>query len=181
MIVQRVAKASDSSREASTLNKDLLTENIGEGSQGITNDQYKLVGVSRTKLTDQERLLVRQSLFSKEVDDKVSKSSGSNSSREANGSRRAEEEITLVFDQNKGSLYSIYNRERRKDPGLQGKIVLEITISPEGKVVSVTIVSSELNNPKLERSLLSRIKLFKFSTGKTKPMTVRYPIEFLPA
>jgi len=181
MIEQRVAKASDLSREVSTLNKDLLTANIGEGSQGISSDQYQLVSVSSTKLTERERMLVRQSLLSKEVEDKVSKSTDSNSSRGTNGSRRAEEEITLVFDQNKGSLYSIYNRERRKDPGLQGKIVLEITISPEGKVVSVIIISSELNNPKLERSLLSRIKLFKFSSGKTKPMTVRYPIEFLPA
>ncbi|VAW87997.1 hypothetical protein MNBD_GAMMA17-1199, partial [hydrothermal vent metagenome] len=78
-------------------------------------------------------------------------------------------------------LFSIYNRERRTDPGLKGTIVLEIVIAPSGEVVEVRIVSSELNNSKLERRILSRIKQFNFGEKDVGTVTVSYPIEFIPS
>ena len=78
-------------------------------------------------------------------------------------------------------MYSIYNRARRTNPSLKGKIVLEITILPSGKVSNVKIVSSELNDKKLESRLVSRIKLFNFGARDVKAVTVTYPIEFLPS
>jgi periplasmic protein TonB len=97
------------------------------------------------------------------------------------GAPAAGEDVTIVFDKNKGSLYSLYERERRTTPGLQGKIVLQLIISPEGDVTDIKIISSELNNPALEAKLISRIKLFKFKAGGDKPITITYPIEFLPS
>jgi periplasmic protein TonB len=97
------------------------------------------------------------------------------------GAGSAGEDVTIVFDKNKGGLYSLYERERRTTPGLQGKIVLQLIISPEGNVIDVKIISSELNNPALEAKLISRIKLFKFKGGGEKPITITYPIEFLPS
>lgn len=97
------------------------------------------------------------------------------------GAGSAGEDVTIVFDKNKGGLYSLYERERRITPGLQGKIVLQLIISPEGNVIDVKIISSELNNPALEAKLISRIKLFKFRAGGEKPITITYPIEFLPS
>ena len=47
---------------------------------------------------------------------------------------RSEEEIALVFDRNKGAIYSIYTRALRDKPDLQGKLVLELTISPQGEI-----------------------------------------------
>jgi len=85
------------------------------------------------------------------------------------------------MDKNKSKLHSLYRHARRSDPGIQGKIVLEITISPAGKVLSVVMVSSELNNPKLESRIISRIKQFKFGEANVKKVTVTYPIEFLPS
>ncbi len=99
----------------------------------------------------------------------------------AQGGGSAEENVTIVFDKNKGSLYSLYERERRNTQGLQGKIVLQITISPAGDVVDVKIISSELNSPELESRILSRVKNFKFNINTTKDITVTYPIEFLPS
>lgn len=99
----------------------------------------------------------------------------------AQGGGSAEENVTIVFDKNKGSLYSLYERERRNTQGLQGKIVLQLTISPAGDVVDVKIISSELNSPELESRILSRVKNFKFNINTTKDITVTYPIEFLPS
>lgn len=93
----------------------------------------------------------------------------------------AEENVTIVFDKNKGSLYSLYERERRNTQGLQGKIVLQLTISPAGDVIDVKILSSELNSPELESRILGRVKTFKFNINSTKDTVITYPIEFLPS
>jgi len=93
----------------------------------------------------------------------------------------AGEDVSLVFDKNKSSLYSLYERERRSTPDLQGKIVFQLTISPSGDVIDVKIISSDLHNPELEARLLSRIKAFKFKAGGDKPTTITYPVEFLPS
>ncbi len=102
----------------------------------------------------------------------------SGSSRKAS---RSIEELQLVFDKNKGAIYAIYNRALRKDPSLQGKVVLKLTIAPSGHVSKCSIVSSELNNPRLERKLVARVKLFRFGARNVDTMVTTYPIEFLPS
>ncbi len=52
------------------------------------------------------------------------------------GKTRDLEKIQITFDRNKSSLFTMYNRELRKDASLQGKVVLNITIAPSGKVTS---------------------------------------------
>jgi TonB family protein len=94
---------------------------------------------------------------------------------------RTREEIQTVFDQNKGAVYALYNRALRKDPTLRGKVVLELTITPDGRVTKCRIVSSELNDKRLERKLISRIKLFKFLSKDVDTAVVSYPIDFLPS
>lgn len=94
---------------------------------------------------------------------------------------RSLEEIKLVFDRNKGAIYTIYNRALRQDPSLQGKVVVKLTISSAGQVLDCRVVSSELRNPELERKLLARIKQFDFGAKAVDTMVVTYPIDFLPS
>jgi TonB family protein len=94
---------------------------------------------------------------------------------------RSQDEIERVFQQNKGAIFSLYNRALRKDPTLQGKVVLELTIAPNGSVEQCRIVSSELNSPELEKKLVSRVKLFKFKASNVSKVTITYPIDFLPS
>lgn len=119
-----------------------------------------------------------------DVRSSIGSGGGAKGKRSGGGSGRASrpyEEIELVFQKNKGRIFSIYNRALRKDPSLQGKIVLELTISPSGKVTKVRIVSSELNNPELENKLKARVKGFRFkSRPNVGTLVVKYPIDFLP-
>jgi TonB family protein len=94
---------------------------------------------------------------------------------------RSIEDIKLVFDRNKGSIYAIYNRALREDPTLQGKLVIKLTITPSGQVSDCQLVSSELRAPELERKLLVRIKQFDFGAKAVDTMVVTYPIDFLPS
>jgi TonB family protein len=94
---------------------------------------------------------------------------------------RSIEEIKLVFERNKGAIYAIYNRALREEPGLQGKVVLELKIAPAGHVVECRIVSSELKAPDLESKLLARIRQFDFGAKEVDLMVVTWPVDFLPS
>jgi outer membrane biosynthesis protein TonB len=94
---------------------------------------------------------------------------------------RTREEIEMVFDQNKSAIYAIYNRALRDTPDLQGKIVLQLTIAPWGEVTDCRVISSELNDPELQRKLIARIKLFKFAEKDVEALTATKTIDFFPA
>ena len=87
----------------------------------------------------------------------------------------------MIFDRNKGSIYSVYNRALRKNPALQGKVVLRLTIAPSGKVTRCDVVSSELGDPALTGKITARVKRFNFGAKDVNEVTITYPIDFLPA
>ena len=90
-------------------------------------------------------------------------------------------EINRVFESRKSEIFAIYNRALRKNPNLVGKVVVEITIAPNGSVTQARIVSSELGDKDLERKLLLKLKRFKFANTDVAEATVTYPIDFLPS
>jgi periplasmic protein TonB len=94
---------------------------------------------------------------------------------------RSIEEIQVVFDRNKGSIYSVYNRALRSNPTLQGKVLLKLTIAPNGKVTQCSVLSSELNDADLAARITSRVKMFNFGAKDVTEVTITYPIDFLPA
>jgi protein TonB len=94
---------------------------------------------------------------------------------------RAREEVEIVFDRNKGALYALYGRALRDQPELQGKLVLEFTIAPSGEITMCRVVSSELNDPELEKKIVARVRLIKFKAADVEPLTVSKPIDFFPA
>jgi outer membrane biosynthesis protein TonB len=100
---------------------------------------------------------------------------------ESNKGSRSREEIEMVFDRNKGAIYALYNRALRRDPSLEGKLVLRLTIAPDGAVTFCEVVSSELENADLERKLVQRILLFRFEAKDVEAVTTTKPIDFFPA
>lgn len=94
---------------------------------------------------------------------------------------RSREEIERVFDLNKGRIYTIYNRALRSNPALEGKVLLKLTITPDGRVTSCEVVSSELNDPELEQKLIQLVSTFQFETKNVETITTTKPIDFFPA
>ncbi len=98
------------------------------------------------------------------------------------GAGRTDEEIQIVFDRYKATLYRIYNRELRKNPTLRGKILLRLTIETNGAVSMCKVESTDLASPELVAKILERIKRFNFGLKEGVPaLTILYPIDFLPA
>jgi hypothetical protein len=95
---------------------------------------------------------------------------------------RTDEEIQIIFDRYKASLYRLYNRELRRDPTLRGQIVVRLTIEPDGSVSLCQLESSDMDAPDLARQVVERIRGFDFGAKEdVVAMTIIYPIDFLPA
>jgi len=98
------------------------------------------------------------------------------------GPSRSDEEIQIVFDRHKAALYRLYNRELRRNPTLQGQMVLRLTIEPDGSVSLCELKSSDMNAPSLAGQVVGRVKTFDFGAKDgIPPITIVYPIDFLPA
>jgi hypothetical protein len=94
---------------------------------------------------------------------------------------RTDEEIQIVFDRYKAALYRLYNRELRTNPALRGQMVLKLTIEPNGSVSFLELQSTDMNAPNLAAQVLERVRTFDFGAKDVAPITIVYPIDFLPA
>jgi len=159
-------------KQARVAERALITSNATAASGGINT-------ASLSRDTGGSGLAGRATT---QVDSPVGPAGGGNVHRGGGGkASRSIEEIKLVFDRNKGAIYTLYNRALRQDPRLQGKLVVKLTISPSGDVVGISLVSSELKAPDLERKLIARIRQFNFGAKDVDTMVVTYPIDFLPS
>ena len=165
---KRLSKNGSSARKTQ---RALITSKVGSGSQGIST-------AAMSRDTGSTRLAARTATTVKSTIAKPSTKRKHNNSKTAS---RSMEEIQIVFDRNKSAIYSLYNRALRKDPTLQGKLVLRLTIAPSGKITKIELVSSELGDAALERKLVQRIKMFNFGAKAVDAVTLTYPIDFLPA
>lgn len=162
--------------ETTRSERSLITSKVGASSGGInTASLSRGYGGGAGSLTGHTTTQVSSAVLAAQANDSVQRGTGNGKAS------RSEEEIALVFDRNKGAIYALYTRALRDRPDLQGKLVLELTISPAGEITRCSVVSSELNDPELERKLVARVKLFRFEARDVGTITVTKPIDFFPA
>lgn len=70
-----------------------------------------------------------------------------------------------------------YNQGLKNNPGLQGKVVLKITIEDSGAVKSIIIDSSELNDRETEECILEHLEKVNFPALKQET-TINVTLEF---
>jgi protein TonB len=93
---------------------------------------------------------------------------------------RNQENIRLTTESLKSSLNKLYLRELRKDPFLEGTLLLEVVIEPTGEVSFCRVISSELNNADFESKIISRMYLADFGEANVLQTTINIPIPFKP-
>ena len=163
--------------EAERNERSMITSAVGTSSGGINTASMSrntggtgIAGRSTTRVeSDVAAIAQRQ------------EAGGARRTGESDKGSRSREEIELVFDKNKGAIFALYNRALRRDPSLEGKLVLRLTIAPTGEVTFCEIVSSELGDDELEQKLVQRVKLFRFEARDVEPITTTKPIDFFPA
>jgi TonB family protein len=155
--------------------RNMITSNVGAGSGGITSaNASRGFGTGAGSLTGHTATAVTSS---------VALASAANRNVHSGGGgkpARSPEEIALVFDRNKGRIYNLYARALRDNAELQGKLVLEFTIAPNGTVTDCKVVSSELKDPELEKKIIALVRLFQFQPEDVDAVTATKPIDFFP-
>jgi len=157
--------------------RSLITSKVGTGSSGITSaNSSRGFGTGAGSLTGHDTTSVTSSIARSGLN-------GSNPTHSGGSGKasRTAEEIATIFDRNKGAIYAIYNRATRSNPELQGKLVLEFTITPSGDVTGCRVVSSELHDAELENKIISLVKLIHFPAEDVAQITTTKPIDFFPA
>jgi outer membrane biosynthesis protein TonB len=159
---------------ATRVERSLLTARVGQGSGGInTAAMSRNTGGGSLRGRDTTKVESAVSAAAQGADEPARTGDGR--------AARSREEIEMVFDQNKGAIFALYNRALRTNPALQGKLVLRLTIEPSGDVSACEVVSSELNDAELERKLVARVKMFRFLEKDVPAVTTTKPIDFFPA
>jgi periplasmic protein TonB len=157
--------------------RSLITSKVGSGSSGITSaNSSRGFGTGAGSLNGHDTTSVTSSIAQSGLNGRGPTRTG-NSGKAA----RSREEIETVFDRNKGAIYALYNRATRANPELQGKLVLEFTITPDGQVTMCKVVSTELNDKELENKIISLVRLFHFEAKDVETITTTKPIDFFPS
>ncbi len=157
--------------------RSLLTSNLTTASGGInTSSMSSGFGGGTGSLKGHSTMQGIQSF----ADGMRKNGEGARRSGTSGKASRSREEIEMVFDRNKSSIYNLYNRALRGDPSLQGKVVVQLTIVPTGEVTDCKVLSSELKNEELERKLVALIKMFHFESKDVEIITTTKPIDFFP-
>lgn len=109
------------------------------------------------------------------------RSSGPASSQtRGGGGGRSSQEIQTVMERHKAAIHAIYERALREDPALAGKLVLRISIEPDGRVSACEIISDQLGHEEVTRRVVLKIRQLNFGAKAVPTQHTEYPIEFFP-
>jgi len=158
--------------EAASIDRAVLTSSHSSRSAGVN-----VAALSRE--TGGVALSARETTRV-EVPEGTTGEGGVSAPRALDARSRSIEEIRRIFDSNKGAIFAIYNRALRQDPTLQGKVVLELVISPSGQVMDCRVVASDISDEAVVAKIVNRVRLFNFGERDVGTTTISYPVHFLP-
>ncbi len=89
-------------------------------------------------------------------------------------------ELKTIIEENSTQLKYIYNRKLRQGIKLSGKMIVELSIKPDGGIRSAKIVRSTVGDRSFEEDVVKQIKNWRFKTvpDALGDLTVNYPFEF---
>jgi protein TonB len=155
--------------------RSLIASKVGTGSAGIvTANASRGFGSGAGALSDHNATAVSSRIAAQAAQSGVTRNGGGGKAA------RSSEEVALMFDRNKGAIYSLYGRALRERADLQGKLVLQLTISPAGEVTDCHVVSSDLGDPDLERKIVARVRMFRFEAKDVGTAEVTKRLDFFP-
>lgn len=95
------------------------------------------------------------------------------------GGTRSKASIMRVVRARTPGLRSIYNKSLKDKPGFSGKVTVRFTISPSGKIIKISKVSSTTGYAAFDSKVVSAIKKrFRFEKIKSGNTTVTIPFTF---
>ena len=86
--------------------------------------------------------------------------------------------IKKVVKRHLTSIKHCYEQELRRNPKMEGKVTVEVTVASTGAVSSADVLSSSLGNNQVEKCMLKTIKRWRFPRPEEGDVIFTYPFIF---
>jgi TonB family protein len=96
------------------------------------------------------------------------------------GEHRSSASLLAVVRKYAPGIQYCYENELKRDQGLEGKIVVALTVSASGEVLGVELVTDTLDRSALNSCALAQIREWKFPPIEEGQVTFRVPFVFTP-
>ncbi len=161
----------DSSRSAETSAKRVETISRESATKGSGASAQQAVALA----TQERALLAQQGSQLQETQDEAALAIAESQPRV-----RKSSEVQAVIENLRSSFNLLYNRALRNDPFLEGELVLEVTVSPDGSVRDCKVVSSSLSDDNLVNKIVSRMRLASFGAKAVDVYIKQFSFQFSP-
>ncbi|MGL1901815.1 MAG: TonB family protein [Fibrobacterales bacterium] len=94
------------------------------------------------------------------------------------GGNRSKSSIMRVVRSRSPGLRHIYNKYLKKHPGFAGKVNLNFTIAPSGKIIKIKIVGSSTGVKAFDNEVKNKVRRWKFERIKSGNCTITLPFAF---
>jgi TonB family protein len=98
----------------------------------------------------------------------------------ASGAYRSNASLIAVVRKYAAGIQFCYDNELKRSPGLDGKMVIVLTVLPSGEVHDATIQQDTLGSGRLQECVLTQINAWKFPAIAEGTVTFRTPFVFTP-
>jgi len=83
--------------------------------------------------------------------------------------------VASVFGRRKGAIKACYERELRRNPGLNGRITLRFTIGTSGRITSINASQNTTGDEAIASCIISKVQDWKFDPPTGGAVTFTYP------
>lgn len=90
-------------------------------------------------------------------------------------------DIEKTVNRRAGALKSCYESELKKDNTLKGKIEVQFTIQPSGRVSVARVTTNTMNSTAVGSCIVAQIQRWRFPQPSGGDVTVKYPFVFTPS
>ncbi len=88
------------------------------------------------------------------------------------------DQVRQVVLTHHGALHACYESEAQKNPTFRGKVILAWTIDASGAVISASITTSTLHNPRAEACILHQVRTWQFPSSDRPSQVQSFPLSF---
>lgn len=98
----------------------------------------------------------------------------------APGVYRSTASLSAIIRKYAAGIQYCYENELKHDPGLEGKMVVVISVAADGRVVEVSIASDGVGSPGVRECVLAQIRGWKFPPIAEGTTSFQVPFVFTP-
>jgi hypothetical protein len=88
------------------------------------------------------------------------------------------DQVRQVVVAHHGALHACYESEAQKNPTFRGSVTLAWTIDASGGVISASITTSTLHNPRAEDCILHQVRTWQFPSSDRPSQVQAFPLSF---